>query len=127
MLKQQRIRQGNASMQTSYIRTDGLCMEFFYIKPNHYNSTLTVSVRGENFVKKPLLLVQTAAYRWRRKFVKLPPGVFRIIIEGMVSKGVLAGMAIDDLSIMPCGDFGKPGFNFVFNFISCVVSFPAQA
>ena len=103
-----------ARMTSEYKNTTGHCLEFFYILQGvKSGGKLRLSVRGTDYLRRPVLTIRKETLLWKRKFIHLPNGINQIIIDGKMKKGTIQSAAIDDISMAPCKDFGKSYLVFV--------------
>ena len=102
----------NASLQTPYIDTTGMCLELYYqVKSTAaYNKPKirVVTVNEElNYNDSSASIVGENRTSWDRMFATLPDGLHRIQITGFRSSSKYCGMSIDDVVVQPCVKFGE--------------------
>lgn len=69
--------------------------------------TINVLLRGEDYKEKLILSIRRFATHWRRKYLRLPPGLHQIILEGIMEGGKFQSAVIDDVTLWSCNDFGE--------------------
>ena len=105
-----------ADIQTSYINTTGKCLLFYF----RWISTgsLEIHLRSEDKHMEKLkefsssVQSQQLAGSWHQVFIALPSSriLHQIIVKFVrpeYDSAIPSGVAIDDLSVRPCSDFGK--------------------
>ena len=98
-----------ADIQTSYLNTTGKCL-FFNVRWITGGS-LTIYLRSEDMLLKQIKVLtptKLLAGSWERILIALPNSniLHQLIIKFVKFTFTLSGIAIDDLSIRPCSDFG---------------------
>ena len=105
-----------ADIQTSYINTTGKCLLFYFRWIT--TGALEIHLRSEDKHTEKIKELssstqsQQLAGSWQQVFIALPSS--RILQQLIVKfvrpeydSGIPSGVAIDDLSVRPCSDFGK--------------------
>ena len=97
-----------ARMQSLYLDTTGVCIEFYYwIIPGVDQPIIYLITSSEELMESTVLSVyQQTQLGWNRFYAMLPSGVNRIIIEGQRSMTGASGLAVDDVRVASCDNFG---------------------
>ena len=105
-----------ARLQSLYMNTTSNCIEFYYwITPGIDQPIISVRSLSEELIETVLLAVFQPSLRgWNRFYVGLATGTNRIVIQGQRSWMGASGLAIDDVRVAPCIDFGTGSYNSYF-------------
>lgn len=98
-----------ARYQTNYMDTTNVCIEFYYYLGSYVDqSMLSVIIISE---EKMETVVQSTYgqtnFGWNRFYAVLPRGVNQVVIQGVRALAGPSSLAIDDVYIQQCGNFGE--------------------
>ncbi|CAD5112317.1 DgyrCDS1543 [Dimorphilus gyrociliatus] len=81
-----------------------ICMEFYYNMFGVQAGLLTIKRRETNKVESIIWsrTVPSDTTEWSRTVVELQPGLFQVVIEGVIADGPLGDVAVDDIRIGDC-------------------------
>ena len=108
-----------AVMVTPYVNTTGKCLELYYflwtdpvVEPlDNIQTRIEVFQQSEEQQDPERTVIYSTsdtASDWRRLFVKLSPGIYRVGVAGRRnSLGANCGSFVDDIAILDCDIFGS--------------------
>ncbi|CAD5112318.1 DgyrCDS1544 [Dimorphilus gyrociliatus] len=81
-----------------------ICMEFYYNMFGVQAGLLTIKRRETNEMESIIWsrTVPSDTTEWSRTVVELQPGLFQVVIEGVIADGPLGDVAVDDIRIGDC-------------------------